>query len=61
MANYGNARNYIRSDDNKNPPDNYNASFLDWSGKLERFKSAVDSTDYQQCYDHYKSMTAKLQ
>jgi catalase len=61
MTNYANARNYIRSDDNKKPPDNYNISFLEWSGKLERFKSTVTDIDYEQCYDHYKSMTPKLQ
>lgn len=60
MTNYANARNYIRSDDNKVAPDNHNISFLNWSGNLERFKSAMDTTDYTQCNDHYMSMTPKL-
>lgn len=60
MTNYANARNYIRSNDNHKPPDNYNVSFLDWSGKLERFKSTVDQNDYTQCWEHYMSMTSKL-
>ncbi|CRG82798.1 catalase [Talaromyces islandicus] len=61
MTNYANARNYIRNDDNKKPPDNYNISFLKWTGELERFKSSITPVDYKQCHDHYYSMTPKLQ
>ncbi|KAJ0417923.1 catalase [Aspergillus carlsbadensis] len=54
-ANYGNTRNYIRENDNNNPPSDYKISSLDWvPEKIERFKSSVDDSDYQQCADHYR-------
>ncbi|CAI7569878.1 unnamed protein product [Penicillium discolor] len=59
MTNYANARNYIR--DSGKPPDGYYRSSLDWNGTLERFKSEINKvTEYDQCSDHYESLTEKL-
>ncbi|RAL06932.1 catalase [Aspergillus homomorphus CBS 101889] len=60
MTNYANARNYIVPGDNSHPPQNYNTSFLQWSGSLERFKSEINSVDYQQCNDHYLGLSETM-
>ncbi|KAH8652862.1 catalase-like domain-containing protein [Ilyonectria robusta] len=56
INNYGNARNYLRKDESQEP-EHYNASYLNWEGRVVRFKSEVDDQDWQQCADHWKQLS----